>query len=239
VDVAPSYGNAEERLGPALEPYRDQVFLACKTLKRTREEAAEELRASLRRLRTDHVDLYQHHAVTTLQDVDRILAPGGAMEAFLEAREQGLVRFIGFSAHSEQAALAMLDRFDFDTVLFPINWVCWHRGHFGPHLVERACARGAGILGLKALGRRRLAEGEARVRPKCWYAPVESYEEAALALRFVLSLPVTAAVSPGYADLLWWMCDAADRFTPLSAEETADLAGRSQWWDPIFRRDAA
>jgi len=239
VDVAPSYGNAEERLGPALEPYRDQVFLACKTLKRTREEAAEELRASLRRLRTDHVDLYQHHAVTTLQDVDRILAPGGAMEAFLEAREQGLVRFIGFSAHSEQAALAMLDRFDFDTVLFPINWVCWHRGHFGPHLVERACARGAGILGLKALGRRRLAEGEARVRPKCWYAPVESYEEAALALRFVLSLPVTAAVSPGYADLLWWMCDAADRFTPLSAEEAADLAGRSQGWDPIFRRDAA
>lgn len=238
-DVAPSYGNAEERLGPALEPYRDQVFLACKTLKRTREEAAAELRASLRRLRTDHVDLYQHHAVTTREDVERILGPGGAMEAFLEARARGLVRFIGFSAHSEPAALALVDRFDFDSVLFPLNWVSWHHGRFGPRVVERARARGAGILGLKALGRRRLAEGEARVRPKCWYAPVESYKEAALALRFVLSLPVTAALSPGYPDLLWWMCDAADRFAPLSAEEAVDLAARSQSLEPIFRSDAA
>jgi aryl-alcohol dehydrogenase-like predicted oxidoreductase len=238
-DVAPSYGNAEERLGPALEPYRTHVFLACKTQQRSREHAAAELRQSLQRLRTDHVDLYQHHAVTTLDEVSQILGPGGAMEAFIEARAQGLVRFIGFSAHSEEAALALLERFAFDTILFPLNWVVWHHGQFGPRVLEAATQRGLGILALKTLGRRRLAEGEDRVRPKCWYAPVDSFEEASAAVRFTLSLPVTAAVSPGHADLFEWMCDAADRFTPLSAEEAAALAARSSQFAPIFRTAAA
>src|SRR5690348_773023 len=93
-DVAPSYGDAEERLGPALEPYRDRVFLACKTGKRDREGAAAELRASLRKLRTDHVDLYQLHALAKPEDVAQAFGPGGALEAFQEARQQGLTRFL-------------------------------------------------------------------------------------------------------------------------------------------------
>lgn len=125
-DVAPTYGNAEELLGPALEPYRKSVFLACKTAKRTKEEAAEELRQSLQRLHTDYFDLYQLHAVKTLEEVDQIMGEGGAIEIFLEAREQGLVRYLGFSAHSEEAAITLLGRFEFDSVLFPLNWVCWH-----------------------------------------------------------------------------------------------------------------
>jgi aryl-alcohol dehydrogenase-like predicted oxidoreductase len=237
-DVAPSYGNAEERLGPALEPYRKHVFLACKTQKRTGRDAASELRESLRRLRTDHVDLYQHHAVTTLEEVDQILGPGGAMEAFLEARTQGLVRFIGFSAHSEEAALALLDRAAFDTILFPVNWVVWHHGRFGPRVLDAAVQHGIGILALKTLGRRRLAEGEQRVRPKCWYAPVDSYEEASLAVRFTLSLPVTAAVSPGHADLFEWMCDAADQFAPLTPDEIGALKARGRQFAPIFQTAA-
>lgn len=120
-DVAPSYGNAEERLGPALEPYRKSVFLACKTGERTRKKASLELHRSLRRLRTDHVDLYQLHGVTTLKEVDQIMGAGGAMEAFLEARKRGLIRYIGFSAHSEEAALSLLDHFAFDSILFPFN----------------------------------------------------------------------------------------------------------------------
>src|SRR5437773_4396936 len=111
-DVAPSYGNAEERLGPALEPYRDRCFLACKTGERKREGAAKELRESLRRMRTDRFDLYQLHALTTREDLETALGPGGAMEAFLEAREQGLIRFIGFSAHSQEIAVEAMDRFD-------------------------------------------------------------------------------------------------------------------------------
>ena len=233
-DVAPSYGNAEERLGPALEPYRRSVFLACKTGKRTKDEAAQELQESLRRLRTDHVDLYQLHGVRTLEEVEQILGPGGALEAFVEARQRGLVRFLGFSAHTEATALSLLERFPFDTILFPFNWVCWHQGRFGPRVLEKAREVGVGILALKSLAKRRWRQDEARAWAKCWYAPVESYEEAALGLRFTLSRPITAITSPGHEHLLWWACDAADRLTPLSEQEEALVQRLSAGLDPIF-----
>ena len=123
-DVAPSYGNAQQMLGPALEPYRKDVFLACKTGERTAEGAKQELTKSLQDLHTDYLDLYQLHAMKTMEEVDQVLAPGGAMETFIEAREKGQVRFLGFSAHSEQAAIALMERFAFDTILFPFNWAC-------------------------------------------------------------------------------------------------------------------
>lgn len=233
-DVAPTYGNAEERLGPALEPYRKSVFLACKTEKRTAEEAWAALHHSLKLLRTDYFDLYQLHAVTTLDEVEQVFAPGGAMETFVKAREQGLVRYLGFSAHSEEAALALMERFDFDSVLFPINWVCWHQGRFGPRVVAKAQEKGMGILALKTLAKRQWNDGEERKWPKCWYAPVDTFEEAKMAFRFTFSLPVTAGTSPGHAELLWWMCDAAEEFTPLTAEEEAEVARRSAGLKPIF-----
>ena len=233
-DVAPTYGNAEERLGPALEPYRKSVFLACKTEKRTAEEATAALHESLKRLRTDHFDLYQLHAVTTMEEVEQITGPGGALETFVKAREQGLVRHLGFSAHSEEAALALLERFEFDSMLFPVNWVCWHQGHFGPRTLETAQKKGVGILALKALAKRKWKEGEEHKWSKTWYSPVDTFEEVSSALRFTLSRPVTAAVSPGHAELLWWACDVADQFTPLSREEEAEVARRSAGLDPIF-----
>lgn len=233
-DVAPTYGNAEERLGPALGPYRQSVFLACKTEKRTAVEATEALHQSLERLRTDHFDLYQLHAVTTMEEVEQILGPGGALEAFVQAREQGLVRYLGFSAHSEEAALALMDRFEFDTILFPFNWTCWHKGKFGPPVLERAHEKGMGILALKTLAKRRWKDGEERKWSKCWYYPVDTFGEASLGVRFTLSKPITAAVSPGHEELFQWLCDAADQFTPLSAKEDDELAHRSAGLDPIF-----
>jgi len=233
-DIAPAYGNAEEILGPALEPYRGSVFLACKTAKRTKKEAATELQKSLRRLRTDHFDLYQLHSVSALEEVDQIVGEGGAIETLLEAREQGIVKYLGFSAHSEEAAIALLDRFEFDSILFPFNWVCWHQSRFGPRVLEKAQNKGLGILALKALAKRRWKEGEERKWPKCWYAPVEGPEEASLALRFTLSLPITAVVSPSHAELLWWACDAAEQLKPLSREETLQVAKKSEGLDPIF-----
>jgi aryl-alcohol dehydrogenase-like predicted oxidoreductase len=222
-DVAPSYGNAEEMLGPALEPYRHGVFLACKTGKRDAAGAEEELHASLKRLRTDHVDLYQLHAMKTAEDVEQVLGPGGAMETFVRAREQGKTRFLGFSAHSEAAALALMERFDFDSILFPISWSSWLKEGFGPQVVAQAEQKGMGILALKTLAKRAWNEGETHNWSKTWYKPVETYEEAELAVRFTLSLPVTAGVSPGHAELLWWACDAAESFRPITAEETAQL----------------
>ncbi|MBN1139435.1 MAG: aldo/keto reductase [Anaerolineae bacterium] len=234
-DVAPAYGDAEDRLGPALEPYRKEVFLACKTGQRTRAEAESELNRSLAKARTDYFDLYQFHAVSSLADVDAIMGPGGALEAVLAAREAGKVRHIGFSAHHEKAALAMLDRFQFDTVLYPVNWVIWHAGDFGPGVVQRAQEQGVGILALKSLARQPWPAGVDRSRwPKCWYEPVDTPEEALLGMRFTLSRPVTAAVSPSHAELLWLMCDVAPQLTPLTAEEEAQLAEQSKEYRPLF-----
>jgi aryl-alcohol dehydrogenase-like predicted oxidoreductase len=234
-DVAPSYGNAEERLGPALKPYRKDVFLACKTEERSKSAAEKQLGESLARLHTDHVDLYQLHGISTMDEARAVLAPGGALEALVKAKEKGLARFIGFSAHHEEAACMLLGAFDFDTVMFPINYVMWLKAGVGPKVIEAAARRGAGVLALKALGRRKRAPGEARAWPKCWYQPVETPEEAALALRFTLSKPVTAAVSPSHVEFLRWMCDTVDRgLLPLTAAEEADLRSRAATLEPVL-----
>lgn len=239
-DVAPSYGDAEVKLGPALEPYRKDVFLACKTGERLAEGARAELENSLKTLRTDHFDLYQLHAVRSDEDVEQILGPGGALEVFVKAREEGLVRFLGFSAHDEDAAVKLMNAFDFDTILAPFNWVAWHQGGFGAKMLEAAQEKEMGILALKALAKRRWRDDEpkeTRRWTKTWYHPVDSPEEAALGLRFTLSKPITAAVSPGHAELLWWMCDAADQFEPLSPEEEEMVKARSEGLTPIFPQD--
>ncbi len=230
-DVAPGYGNAEERLGPALEPYRDQVFLACKTGQRLAKDVDAELNRSLERLKTDYFDLYQFHAVSSLEQADQILAPGGALEAFIAARERGLIRHIGFSAHSEAAALRLLDAFPFDSVLLPVNLYCWRDGAFGPRVCERAAERGTGILAIKSLAKRPLREGEPKKWPKCWYVPIDSASEARAALSFTLSQPVTAAVCPGHAELLWLVCDALDALDGCYSELPQDATSHGE---PIF-----
>jgi aryl-alcohol dehydrogenase-like predicted oxidoreductase len=234
-DVAPSYGNSEARLGPALQPYRKDVFLACKTTVRNARGAEKELHQSLKRLRTDHIDLYQLHSVTTAKDVQQILAPGGALETFVKARQQGLVRYLGFSAHAEDTALALMDAFAFDSILTPLNWVCWLQGDFGKLILPAAQQKGMGILALKCLCKRPWGKDEPHRWSKTWYSPVDTAEEAALALRFTLSLPgLTAAVSPSHFELFEWMCDAADRFSPLSAEELEALKQRTAGVQPLF-----
>ena len=235
-DVAPAYGDAQQRLGPALEPYRKDAFLACKTNLREAEDAEEEFRRSLRDLRTDYLDLYQMHAIQNQEDVDRVLAPGGTLELFRRLKEEGAVRFLGFSAHNEDAALRLLDAFPFDSVLFPVNWAAWFNGEFGPRLVAKAQETGVAVLALKALADRRLQEDETRPWPKSWYRPVDNWEDAQSFLRFTLSQPVTAAVSPGHEELLWWACDAADRFTPVSDAERDALKQRAAKQEPIFSR---
>jgi aryl-alcohol dehydrogenase-like predicted oxidoreductase len=233
-DVAPSYGNAQACLGRALEPYRRQVFLACKTGKRDRAGAEAELYESLRLLRTDHFDLYQFHSVTTPDDVAQIIAPGGALEAALAARDAGLCRWLGFSAHTEEAALALLEAFPFDSVLFPINWAAWHGANFGPRVAARVKELGIGLLALKTLALRHWQEGETRIWPKGWYKPVDTLEDAILAARFTLSKGVTAAVSPSHAELLWLLCDAAEQYAPITPEEDALLAARAQGLNTVF-----
>ena len=168
-DVAPEYGQAEERMGPALEPYRKQVFLACKTAQRHQAAATEELDRSLRRLHTDHFDLYQLHHVTTLKEVETIFSEDGAIKAFEAAKKAGKVRFLGFSAHSVEAALALMDGFAFDTIMFPVNYATWYAGNFGPQVLARAKERQMGILALKAMAKRPWPKDADRsAHPGCW-----------------------------------------------------------------------
>ncbi len=233
-DVAPSYGNAEERLGPALQPYRDQVFLACKTQKRDAAGARAELESSLRLLQTDHIDLYQMHAMTTEEDFAQALGPGGALEVFVEARAKGLVRYLGFSAHSADLAVRLLRAFAFDTVLLPINFAAWLQAGFGPQVVAEASAKGVGVLALKGMARQQIPSGQPRPYAKCWYEPCTDPAEAELALRFTLSQGVTAAVPPGEPEFFWRALDIAERFQPITADEVAELRRRAAALQPVF-----
>jgi aryl-alcohol dehydrogenase-like predicted oxidoreductase len=236
-DVAPSYGNAQERLGPALEPYRSRSFLACKTAERTKSGAAKELEESLRLLRTDHLDLYQFHHLTTMDEVNTVFGPDGAMETFQAAKKAGKVRFIGFSAHSVEAALAALNRYEFDTILFPINFVLFSQAKFGPQVLAKAREKGMGILALKGMAKttwpKTMKESE-RPNPKCWYQPAGLPEEAALGLRWTLSQPITAAVPPGDEKYFRLAMDVAQKFEPLKPEEEKALLARAVGVEPIF-----
>ncbi len=234
-DVAPSYGDAEIKLGPALEPYRNEVFLSCKTGKRTKDDARKELEQSLKNLRTDHFDLYQLHAVTTLEDVDTILAPQGALQTFLEAREEGKIRFIGFSAHSVEAAFALMEGFDFDTIMFPINMASWHKGNFGPQVLATAQKRGMGIIALKAMAKGKWASEANRDQyPKAWYEPLDDEKEALMGLRFTLSHPITTAIPPGEPELFKLALKLRDEIAPLSQQEIKRIKQTAMNWNPLF-----
>jgi aryl-alcohol dehydrogenase-like predicted oxidoreductase len=239
-DVAPTYGDgeAEAKLGPALRPHRDKAFLACKTGKRDKQGAAESLRKSLKTLQTDHFDLYQMHAIQDVEkDVERALGPGGAIEAFLEARDQGLVRHIGFSAHSIEAALKAIDSGLFETILMPVNFVCHHQGRFDPTPLAAARKRGMGMLALKSLALAPWPKGTKRDErgfPKCWYQPIDEPLLAALALRWTLCQGITAAIPPGDERLFRMALDVAGKDAPLTDAEEQALRAVASQLAPLF-----
>jgi aryl-alcohol dehydrogenase-like predicted oxidoreductase len=234
-DVAPTYGNAEELLGPALKPFRKNVFLACKTQKRDRNGAEEELNQSLQRLQTDFIDLYQLHALTDVREVERALGWRGAMDTVLKAKEEGKIRYIGFSAHSSEAALRAMEKFEFDTVLFPINYVCFYKAGFGPDVIRKAREKKMGILAIKGLAKQPWPDDELKkFWPKAWYQPITNPEEAYLALRFTLSQPVTAAIPPGDVRLFRRALEIAHSFTPINDLEERRLKLLAQSLEPLF-----
>ena len=163
------------------------------------------------------------------------MGPGGAIETLVEARDQGLVRYLGFSAHSAEIAVKLMDEFDFDSVLFPINWVCSLNAGFGPQVIAKAKEKGIGRLALKAMARTPRVKDEKRDYPKCWYKPVTDPEETDLALRFTLSEPITAAIPPGDVRLFRKALDIADNFQPLNDAERDILKQKAEGLDPIFR----
>ena len=236
-DVAPSYfdGEAETKLGPALAPFRAQAFLACKTMERGADGARMELERSLGRLKTDRFDLYQFHAVSSLDDVDRIVAPGGAGDTFLQARKEGKVGFLGASAHNAEAAISLMDRFPLDSIMFPVNFVLYQEGKFGPQILEHAKKKGVARLALKSLSYTAWPEPAHTDWPKCWYKPIDDPALAERAVRFTLSEDVTAAIPPGEEKLFRMALDIAGRFRTLAPKEREDLMASARGVRPLFR----
>ncbi|MBQ9642706.1 MAG: aldo/keto reductase [Lachnospiraceae bacterium] len=201
-DVAPTYGNAQEQLGNSLVPYRNQINLACKTKERSREVAERELEESMKLLHTDHFEVYQLHVVKSMEDVEAAFAPGGVMELMRELKESGVAKNIGFTAHSEAAGLAMIERYDFDTVMFPLNWMMNLGKGMGNELLRKAKEHGMGVLGMKSMVERKWLSPEERYSspyPKSWCKPIDVEEEAfgMAAMRYALSLGADVLVPPG------------------------------------------
>ena len=145
--------------------------------------------------------------------MDAIFSEEGAIHAFEEARKAGRVRLIGFSAHSVEAATALLDRYKFDTILFPVNYGTWHAGNFGPQVLAKAQEKKMGILALKAMAKRPWPKDAERFAPNCWYEPMTNSEEALNALRFTLSHPITAAIHPADPKCLKLALELVPKFT--------------------------
>lgn len=238
IDVAPSYADAELRLGPWLEKIRDQFFLGGKTQLRGKLEARQELYRSLERLRVDHFDLFQLHAVTDLEELDQCLAPGGSLEAIVEAREEGLTRFIGITSHGLQAPavhMAALERFDFDSLLFTLNFQLWADAAYRRDvqaLLDLAKERDLGTMVIKTWAQGPWTDEEPRYHT--WYKPFDQEGMVEQALRFNLSQPVTGVISAGDARLLPMILDAAERFEPLDPREQAELVATAGDYQPLF-----
>ena len=205
LDIAPSYLDAEVKMGPALRGgYRDRVFLACKTLERLREGAQRELEQSLRRVGTDHFDLYQFHSIDTLDELDQILGPGGAMEAFQAAKEKGLIRLIGITGHHPQVQLQALRRYPFATVMTPVDFVDHFYTNAEMGLLPYAQAKGVGLIAIKATYRSQVKDLEA-------------------AYRYTLAQPITNTIPAGNMQEVNAVVDLVPKLKPMSIVEMAAL----------------
>ena len=233
IDTAASYGDAELRIGPWLKREPGRFFLATKTDARTKKEAREDLHRSLDRLGVDHVDLWQLHNLADPIEWDTALSPDGVIEAAVEARGQGLVRFIGVTGHGAQIAAMhrrSLDRFDFDSVLLPYNFVTMRLPYYAENfeaLIKTCAERKVAVQTIKSIALRPwLGRDHARTT---WYEPLEHQNDIDLAVWWVLGRPGVFLNTVGDVDVLPHVLDAAERFKKRPSDEAMNaMIGRSE-----------
>lgn len=232
IDTAASYGDSELRIAPWLKREPGRFFLATKTDARDEKGAREQLNRSLDRLGVDHVDLWQLHSLADPIEWDVALSPGGALDAALVAREEGLIRFLGVTGHGTQIAAThrrSLDRFDFDSVLLPYNYITMQNEYYRDNfeaLVATCQERRVAVQTIKSIAHRPWMEQE-HTRTT-WYQPLESPDDIDLAVWWVLGRQGVFLNSVGDVDLLPLVLDAAERFSrPPDPEEMRRLVERS------------
>jgi aryl-alcohol dehydrogenase-like predicted oxidoreductase len=227
IDVAPEYGLAEERVGACMPRLRQHFFLGCKTMERTREGSQAELKTSLRKLQVEALDLYQLHAVTTFADLDAITAPGGALETLIEARQDGATRYLGVTSHGLDAPAILLEalrRFDFDSVLFPVNYALFRNSQYRQEaetLIARCRALDVGIMAIKSVCKG--PWGERQRIFTTWYEPFTDPENIQKGVDFVLSQDVTGLCTAGEISLVEKLLNACQNYRKLAREEQEAL----------------
>jgi aryl-alcohol dehydrogenase-like predicted oxidoreductase len=238
IDTAPRYGDAEILIGPWMAKHRRDFFLATKTSKRTYLEALEEIHRSLDRLKTDHVDLIQFHSLAHPDEWETALGPRGALDAAIEARGKGLVRFIGVTGHGWMIAAMhkrSLRKFDFDAVLLPYNYLMHMNERYRSEFEEvvRMCKeRGAAVQTIKSIAR-----GPWGITPQnrnAWYQPLEDQEDIDKAVHWVLGRGDVFLNTVGDVDLLPRVLDAADRFQSRPPAEDMEEMVRRNRMSPLF-----
>jgi len=238
IDVAAGYGQAEDRVKPWLERAPGEFFLATKTAERTSQSAREELERSLERMGVDHVDLWQLHNLVDPIEWDRALSPGGALEAAIAARDEGLVRFIGVTGHGAQVAAThrrSLERFDFDTVLLPYSYVMTQNEYYISNfeaLVSTCLARNVALQTIKSIAASPWA-GRAHTRTS-WYKPMEGQGDIDLAVWWVLGRSGFFLNSVSDLGLLPFVLDAASRFSTRPADEELEALASRRHLEPLF-----
>lgn len=238
IDIAPSYGEAELRLGPWMPRIREKFFLGCKTMERTKAGLTQECHESLRRLRVDRFDLYQLHAVTTMAELDQCTQKGGALEGALEIQKQGLTRFIGITGHGMQTPqifIEALSRFDFDSVLFPIYPALFANSEYQAGalaLLDLCEEKDVGVMAIKAIAK--APWGEREHTHHTWYRPFEEKEIIQDNINFVLSNKLTHICTPGDYRLLNDVYEACENFEPMSLNDRQSLIEKQDEFELIF-----
>ena len=238
IDVAPGYGQAEKRMGPWMPQIRERFFLGCKTMERQKEGAAAELRRSLKILQVDKFDLFQLHAITSMAELDQVTATGGALESVIEARSEGLTDYIGITGHGNDAPevfLEALHRYDFDTVLFPINFVQYANPEYRQNAGEllRQCReKDVGVMIIKAIAK--LPWGDKERTYDTWYEPFDDPAEIQNGVNFALSQDVTGLCTSADVTILPIFLDACERFEPLDAAQQEGLIATASAYETIF-----
>ncbi|NWG07917.1 MAG: aldo/keto reductase [Chloroflexi bacterium] len=238
IDIAPSYGQAERRVGPWMPRERSRFFLGCKTMERTRQGAWAEMQRSLKLLQTESFDLYQAHAITTMEELDAITRKGGALEAFIEARQRGLIRFIGITGHGAEAPkiyLEALRRFDFDSVLFPLNFIQMANPEYRRYteeLIAVCKAKDVGTMVIKTITK--APWGKRGHTAATWYEPFDQQDEIQRAVNFALSYDVTGLCTAGDTRILPLVLNACRNFRRLGGPEMEEMIQSAHLFEPLF-----
>jgi aryl-alcohol dehydrogenase-like predicted oxidoreductase len=238
IDVAPSYGEAEARLGPWMARERGRFFLGCKTMERTRTGAEAEMQASMERLNVDHFELYQLHAVRSIDELDEATQTGGALDALRSARERGLTRYIGITGHGRHAPAVFIEalaRFDFDSVLFPLNFVQFAEDEFrasAEELIRLCNQRDVGIMAIKSIAKG--PWGGREQTHQTWYEPMTDKQIIQNAVNFALSYEVTGLCTPGDVTLLPEFIQSCQDYRRLDDKEHRDLMRQGTTYEPLF-----